>query len=207
MMFVVTLLSLFALTSTLDIDVWVDRDEAIYQPTENLHVYFRANQDCFVAVYNIEHGGRVTRLFPPEEDNGWVEAGHVYQLPPESADYDYVIEGPEGTETIIAVASKDRLPGLHEEDPDVVRTSVEIFIEEPEPSALRIISTPDDSRIFITEIFSGDEEYVGRTPRTIILRPGEYIVTVKKLGYRTLTRRIWLDPGERRRVFVKLTAY
>ncbi len=200
-------LAFLTITSTLDIDVWVDKDDAVYHPTENLQINFRANQDCFVAVYNIEQGGRITRLFPPEGNNGRVEAGQVYLLPPESADYDYVIEGPEGTETVIAVASKDRLPDLYDEGPGIVSKSIEIYIEEPEPSTLRIISTPDDSRIYIMETFSGDEEYVGQTPRTIVLRPGEYRVTIKKLGYRTLTRRIWLDPGERRRVFVKLTRY
>ncbi|UCG91357.1 MAG: DUF4384 domain-containing protein [candidate division WOR-3 bacterium] len=206
-MFSMIFLAFLTITSTLDIDVWVDKDNAVYQPTENLKIYFRANQDCFVAVFNIEQGGRITRLFPPEGDNGWVDAGQVYSLPPESADYDYVIEGPEGTETVIAVASKDRLPDLYDESPGIISKSLEIYIEEPEPSTLRIISTPDDSRIYIMEIFSGDEEYAGQTPRTIVLRPGEYVVTIKKLGYRTLTRRIWLDPGERRRVFVKLTRY
>lgn len=206
MLFVI-LLSLLAVNSSLNIDVWVDREEPVYYRTENLKVYFRANQDCFVAVYNIEQGGRATRLFPPEGDNGWIAADQIYELPPESADYDYVIEGPEGVETIIAVASKERLPGLYDDDPDVVSKTIEIYIEEPEPSTLRIIATPEECRIYLTELMSGDEEYVGKTPRTIVVRPGEYLVKIKKLGYRTLTRRIWLDPGERRRVFVKLRRY
>jgi len=201
------LLSFLSVNNSLDIDVWVDREEPIYYPTENLKVYVRTSQDCFTAVYNLEQGGRVTRLFPPEGDNGWIEADQIYGLPPESADYDYVIEGPEGIETIIAVASKERLPGLYDEGPDVVSKTIEIYIKEPEPSTLRIISTPKECRIYITELASGDEEYVGKAPRTIVLRPGDYLIKIKRLGYRTLTRKIWLDPGERRRVFVKLRRY
>jgi hypothetical protein len=72
---------------------------------------------------------------------------------------------------------------------------------------LRIISTPKFCSIYITETSSGDEVSIGKTPRTIALRPGEYIVEVKKFGYRTLERRIRLEPGDHRRVFVKLRRY
>ncbi len=206
-MALVIIFSLLTANHALDIDVWFDREDAEYYPTENLKVFFQASQDCFIAVYNVEVGGRENLLFPPAGDNGWVEAGQIYELPPETADYDYVISGPEGIETIVVVASRDRLPDLYDEGSDVVRETAEIYIKEPEPATLRIISTPKNSRIYITEIEFEDKEYIGKTPHTIVLRPGEYIVEIRKLGYRTLTRKVWLEPGERRRVFVKLTPY
>lgn len=207
-MFPIMLLSLLILQySPLNIDVWVDKEEAIYYTTENLKIFFRTDQDCYVAVYNIEVGGREYLLFPLEGENGWVKAGKTYELPPETADYDYVLSGPEGIETIVIVGSRERLPGLNDEGLDVVREAVEIFVKEPEPGKLRIISTPDSCRIYITEVESDDQEYIGKAPRTIVLRPGEYIVKIKKLGYRTLTRKIWLEPGEPRRMFVKLRRY
>ncbi len=206
-MFFIILLSLVTFQGPLNVDLWVDREDATYYPTENLKVFFRTDDDCFVAVYNIEGGGRTTLLFPPETEDGWVEAGIIYELPPETEDYDYVISGPEGIETVIALASRERLPTLDDETPDVVSEAIEIYIKEPEAAKLRIISTPDRCRIYIVDIDSGDEEYIGKAPRTIGLRPGEYIIKVRKLGYRTLTRRIWIEPGERRRVFVKLRPY
>ncbi|MCK4251462.1 DUF4384 domain-containing protein [candidate division WOR-3 bacterium] len=207
-MFPIMLLSLLVLQyGPLNIDVWVDKEEAIYYTTENLKVFFRTDQDCYVAVYDIEVGGREYLLFPLEGEDGWVEAGKTYELPSETADYDYVLSGPEGIETIIVVGSKARLPDLNDEGPDIVREAIEIFVKEPEPGKLRIISTPENCRIYITEIESDDQEYIGKAPRTIVLRPGEYIVKIKKLGYRTLTRRIWLEPGEPRRMFVKLRRY
>lgn len=193
--------------SPLSVDVWTDKDDAIYYPTENLRVFFRADRNCYVAIYDIEVGGSEYRLFPPEGEDGWVKAGKIYQLPPETADYDYVVAGSEGIETIIAMASTQRLPTLNDDDPDVVKQTYEIFIKEPEPAKLRIISTPKKCRIYITEVDSGDEEFVGKAPRTIVMRPGEYLITIKKLGYRILTRRIWLEPSEQRRVFVELRRY
>lgn len=207
-MFPIMLLSLLVLQySPLNVDIWVDKEEAIYYTTENLKIFFQTDQDCYVAVYDIEVGGREYLLFPLEGENGWVEAGKTYELPTKTADYDYVISGPEGIETIVVVGSRERLHGLNDEGPDVVREAIEIFVKEPEPGKLRIISTPDNCRIYISEAEYGDQEYIGEAPRTIVLRPGEYIVKIKKSGYRTLTRKIWLEPGERRRIFVKLKPY
>ncbi len=201
------LLSLLNANQALEIDVWFDREDPVYYPTDNLKIFFRANQDCYCAVYNIEIGGRENMLFPLEGESGWIKADRTYELPPDAADYDYVVGGPEGTETIVVIASPTRLPDLLDEGPDVVRETAEIYIEEPEPAVLRIISTPGNCRIYITAVEFDDGEYRGTAPRTIVLRPGEYVVKITKFGYRTLTRRIWLEPGERRRVFVKLIPY
>jgi len=201
------LLTLLNANQALEIEVWFDREDPVYYPTDNLRVFFQANQDCYCAVYNIEIGGRENMLFPLEGESGWIEAHRTYELPPDTADYDYVVGGPEGTETIVVVASLDRLPDLSDKGTDVVREAAEIYIQEPEPALLRIISTPVNCRIHITAVEFDDSEYRGTAPRTIVLRPGEYVVKITKFGYRTLTRRIWLEPGERRRVFVKLIPY
>jgi hypothetical protein len=190
--------------SPLDIDLWLDREDAIYHPTENLEIFFQTSHACYVSVYNIESGGRITRLFPPEGASGWVEASRIYKLPSEDADYDYVIEGPEGIETIIILASNQRLPKFNDAGPDIVSKTIEVYIHEPDPGRLKIVTTPPQCRIYITDMESGDEDYVGKAPQTIYLRPGEYIVEIKKTGFKTLTRKIWIEPGENRRVKVQL---
>jgi len=203
-MLLAILLSLFTIGNALDIDVWVDKEDGIYYPNEKLTVFFQVDRDCYLAVYDIENGGGVSMLFPQEGHDGWVKAGQIYQLPAKDADFDYIVGGTEGIETIVAVGSFERLADLEDDRVDVVRKSIEIYVKEPEPAMIRIISTPKSCRIYITEVASGDEVYLGKTPRTITLRPGEYIVEIKKFGYKTLARRIWLEPGDRRRVFVKL---
>jgi hypothetical protein len=189
------------------LDLWLDREEAEYYPTEHLRIFFQTDEDCFVAVYNVEMGGEVSRLFPHEEEDGWVQAGRIYELPPPAADYDYVITGPEGVEQVIAVASTERLPDMYDEGPDVDREIIELYVLEPEPATLRIITTPDNCRVYLTEVVSGEEQYIGKAPETVVIRPGEYFVEVSKFGYRTMRRKLWLDPGERRRIFVKLYPY
>lgn len=206
-MLLAILLSLFTIGNALDINIWVDKEDGIYYPNEKLTVYFQVDRDCYLAVYDIETGGGASMLFPQEGHDGWVEAGRTYQLPSEDADFDYVVGGAEGIETIIAVGSIEWLPDLDDNGVDVVHQSIEIYIEEPEPAKLRIISTPKRCRIYITEVASGNGVSLGKTPRTIVLRPGEYIVKIKKLGYKTLVRRICLDPHDMRRVFVKLRPY
>ncbi len=200
----ILLLSLIALGNPLEISLWVDRDPAVYHPGDNLTIYFVANQGCYLALYNVEQGGGVSQLFPLEDDDGWVRAGQTYQLPPEYADYDYGVRGPEGIETVIAVASENRLPQLHDEGPDIVTEVIDIQIKEPEAAELIIVSAPSNCRIYITEIASGETEYVGNTPRQIGLRPGEYSVEIKKAGYRTLQRSVSLRAGEKRKVHVRL---
>ncbi|MBN2619471.1 DUF4384 domain-containing protein [candidate division WOR-3 bacterium] len=198
---------LIVMQGAVDIELWVDKEEPIYHVNEYLRVFFKTDVDCYVAVYDIEVGGEEYRLFPPDGDDGWVTAGRVYELPGDAADYEYLIGGPSGIETIIACASTVHPPGLHDDNEDVTRRTVEIYIQEPEPAKLRFISTPDDCRIYITDVVTDDTEYVGRAPRTVVIRPGDYIIEIKRAGFYTLKRRITVDPDDRRRIFVKLTPY
>ncbi|MBE0432100.1 DUF4384 domain-containing protein [candidate division WOR-3 bacterium] len=198
------LLSLVSAGSALEISLWTDRDNAVYYPGEVLTIYFKADRACYLAVYNVEQGGGVTRLFPPQGDDGWIRGGQTYQLPPDDADYDYRVSGPAGTETIICVASTQRLPELHDEGPDIVTAFLDIQIKESEPAELIIVSEPRNCRIYITEKASGSREYVGETPRAIVLKPGEYVVEMKRAGFRSLKRSVSLEPGEKRKVFVRL---
>ncbi|MGQ9817264.1 MAG: DUF4384 domain-containing protein [bacterium] len=187
----------------LDIDLWLNKEETVYLPGERLKIFFRVDKDCYVAVYDIDVGGRENLLFPQPGGNGFVQANKVYELPGPDADFDYEITGPEGMEKIILLASIEELPDLS----DTIwasRKEIEISIEEPEPAKLRIISTPEKCRIYIKEVITGKQIYVGKTPRTIVLKPGEYIVEIKKFGYHTTKRRIFLEPNEKRRVYVSL---
>jgi hypothetical protein len=203
-MFSLTLLILLNLNAVLDADIWVNKDEAIYHPGEKLAISFEPTEDCFAAVYDIEPGGETSRLFPPEGRDGRVNAEQTYKLPPPDADIDYVIGDAVGDEEFVILVNRDHLPVLEETDPGTVRRSIKIAVEEPEPARLRIISTPNRARIYITEVSSGDKVYIGRAPKTIAVKPGAYIVTVKLSGYYTISRRIELDPGDQRRVFVRL---
>jgi hypothetical protein len=197
------LLVLLNLNGALDVDIWVNKEDAVYQPGEKLRISFEATEDCYAAVYDIEPGGKASRLFPPEGDSGWVKAEHTYELPPPTADVDYVVGEDPGEEEFVVLASRDHLPTLADSSNAVIRKTARITIEEPEPARLRIISTPGHGRIYITEVASGEKTYLGRAPKTIELAPGDYVITVKLAGYYTISRRIRLEAGDWRRVFVR----
>ncbi len=190
-------------TNQVNIDIWLDSDDYTFHPGDRIKIFFKVNRDCYVAVYDIDAGGRENLLFPLQGENGYVQKDRVYELPPPDADFDYEITGPEGIERIIFLASTKRLPVLGDTI-EVFKKEIELSIEEPAPAKLRIISTPARCKVYIKEVKSGKRVYIGRTPRTIVLKPGEYIVEIKKWGYQTMKRRILLEPYEKRRVFVRL---
>ncbi len=193
----------FDTTAQVNISIWLDRDDYTFYPGDRLKIFFKTDTDCYVAVYDIDVGGRENLLFPLSGESSYIKRESVYELPPPDADFDYEITGSEGVERIIILASTKKLPTLNDTD-IVAKKEITLSIEEPEPAKLRIISTPSKSKIYIKEIISGKRVYVGKTPRTIVLKPGEYVVEIKKFGYQTIKRRILLEPDERRRVYVHL---
>jgi len=95
----------------LDVEIWTDNSDGEYFEGDEIVINFRANRDAFIAIYSVNSRGQVNLLFPIEQDdNNYIEGGVVYQLPGNNDDYDLVVSGPEGTETIQIIASKERFP-------------------------------------------------------------------------------------------------
>jgi len=94
----------------LAVEVWVDNDDGIYYEDEEITLYFRANRDCYVAIYSVDTRGDVAMLFPSNRwEDGRVNGGEVYSIPGEYADFNLVVSGPEGIEHVQAVASTSRM--------------------------------------------------------------------------------------------------
>jgi hypothetical protein len=92
------------------IEVWTDNNDGVYSEGENVTIYFRTDRDCYAAVYSVDTRGAVNLLFPAARyDDGYVRGGDVYAIPGDNADYDLVVSGPEGMETVQAVASDGEL--------------------------------------------------------------------------------------------------
>ena len=91
----------------LEIELWADRDnEATYREGENISLYFRANRDAHVALYNIDARGHVFLLYPQNPDDPhFVRGGVTYELPDQRDDYNLWVTGPPGVEFVQAVAS------------------------------------------------------------------------------------------------------
>lgn len=95
----------------LDVQVWPNRDDAEYYAGDNIVINFRANRDCFVAIYSVDSRGRVNLLFPadPSEDN-YITGGVTYHLPSGNDRYDLVVDGPSGREHLQMIASREKFP-------------------------------------------------------------------------------------------------
>ncbi|MGB2768156.1 MAG: DUF4384 domain-containing protein [Candidatus Zixiibacteriota bacterium] len=95
----------------LDVEVWVDKGEgAVYNPGDNIKIYFQASHDCYVVIYNIDTRGYVELLYPVDDDDDpFVEGGRVYRIPDRFDDYELTVDGPDGVEYIQAVASPGAL--------------------------------------------------------------------------------------------------
>ena len=95
----------------LDVEVWTNHEDGDFYEGDNITISFRANRDCFVAIYSVDTRGRVNLLFPesPQSDN-YVIGGQTNRLPDGSSDFDYVVSGPDGVEHLQVIASRDRFP-------------------------------------------------------------------------------------------------
>ncbi len=85
--------------------IWVDKGaDEVYQGGERMTVGFQVNQDSYAVVYRIDTEGLVTILWPRSRmDDGFVFAGHEYQVPmPGSAPLQVGGEEGEGFVEIVA---------------------------------------------------------------------------------------------------------
>lgn len=96
----------------LEVDIWTDRDDGSnYYEGDDITIYFRASQDAYVTIYDLDTRGNINLVFPPEPGvNNYVQAGEIYMIPETSDDYTLTLEGPPGNEYIQAVASLEYYP-------------------------------------------------------------------------------------------------
>ncbi|GAK57363.1 OmpA/MotB domain protein [Candidatus Vecturithrix granuli] len=95
--------------TTINIEVWLNKQcSAAFYPGEKAVIYFRTDADGYATLYDIDTQGKVLVIFPNRETpDNFVKAGQIYEIPAQQADYDLIVEGPEGIEYIEAVASTD----------------------------------------------------------------------------------------------------
>lgn len=105
-------------TNDLEIDVWINKsDGATYYYGEDVAIYFRTSDDCYVVVYDIDPAGNISLLYPSGYDGDcFVRGGEVYRIPDVYDDYRLEVTGPEGKEYIYAIASCNRIDA-----PDFIR--------------------------------------------------------------------------------------
>lgn len=96
----------------LDIEVWTNKEEGgSFGQGENLVIYFRANRDCYVTIYDLDTKGDINLLYPYDyRDDNFVQGGVVYTIPDYYDDFVLRVNGPPGLEFVQAIASDRDFP-------------------------------------------------------------------------------------------------
>lgn len=100
------------------VEVFVDKDPTgnsipTYNIGERIVVTVRTTADAYVYLYNVRSDGEIVQFMPNSYDgagsNNHVRAGQARTFPPANARYDLQVDGPSGTDKIIALASRTQL--------------------------------------------------------------------------------------------------
>jgi hypothetical protein len=94
-----------------EVDVWVNKGpNSTYYYGEDIAVYFRAERDCYVVVYDIDPSGEVTILYPTSPfGSAYVAGDRVYRVPDYNDEFGLEVSGVSGTDHVFAVASYEYL--------------------------------------------------------------------------------------------------
>lgn len=87
-------------------EIWTDRGEGgVYEGGEVLTLFFRASEDAYVTIFNVNPAGTVRMVFPNQWDSdNLVKRGHLYAIPAAGA-YRFVTGPPFGTEQVFALVT------------------------------------------------------------------------------------------------------
>lgn len=100
------------------VEVFVDKDSSgsgspTYQIGEAISVGVRVSEAAYVYVFNVRSTGEVVQILPNRYDqdgqNNYLQAGETKYFPPRGARYAFNVDGPNGLDKVIAVASRTQL--------------------------------------------------------------------------------------------------
>lgn len=226
-----------------DVEVYVDKDASgdqspSYAIGETIQIGVRSSQDAYIYLFNVRSDGTVDQILPNNLDadgqNNFLTAGETKLFPPQNAGYTFTVDGPEGLDKVIAVASAEQLDTSQlanfEADPNFASSDIG---EEGFADTLSIIVTPIEQDTWVTDtaLFyvgaapsqprygtfditsnpSGAEAYVdgqfvGVTPVRYGTTLGEHSVELRLEGYDVFTTNVQLSGGGLQPVTADLTA-
>ncbi len=100
------------------VEVFVDKDSSgtgtpSYQIGEAISIGVRVSEASYVYVFNVRSTGEIIQILPNRYDadgqNNYLQAGETKYFPPRGARYAFNVDGPNGLDKVIAVASRSQL--------------------------------------------------------------------------------------------------
>jgi Domain of unknown function (DUF4384)/PEGA domain len=215
------------------VEVFADKDTSgnatpSYQIGEAISIGVRVSEASYVYVFNIKATGEVQQIIPNRYDadgqNNYLQAGETKYFPPRGARYAFNVDGPNGLDKVIAVASRSQVDtnqlAAFGTDPNFASSNIG---EAGFAQTFSIVITPiaqndwvTDTAIYyvgsrpsapafgnvgITSNPSGAEAYidgqfVGYTPVTFGTRSGTHTVEVRLSGYDTYSSSVNVPGGQ-----------
>ncbi|GHV43410.1 hypothetical protein AGMMS49546_24920 [Spirochaetia bacterium] len=90
--------------NALQIDAWLDHEDAVYAGGEEMKITLAANKDCYFKVYYVDAGYNMTLLYPNRRNKDNQLKANKERTIPESPMH-FSIEAPFGQESVIIYAS------------------------------------------------------------------------------------------------------
>jgi hypothetical protein len=103
---------------TFSVEVFTDKDSSgsgtpSYQIGEAISIGVRVSEAAYIYVFNVRSTGEVIQILPNRYDqdgqNNYLQAGETKYFPPRGARYAFNVDGPNGLDKVIAVASRSQL--------------------------------------------------------------------------------------------------
>lgn len=146
--------------ASFSVEVYVNKDYSgnsvpNYTIGEAITISVRPNQDAYIYLFDINSHGRITQLLPnrlPGGQNNYVRAGQTRTFPAGNEGFNFTVEGPAGSDQVIALASRTPLNTSQlvqfAQDPFARgQGSIEIFAE-----TLSIIVQPIPVQSWVTDV-------------------------------------------------------
>lgn len=224
------------------VEVFTDKDPSgngtpSYQIGERISIGVRVSEASYVYVFNIKSTGEVQQILPNRYDadgqNNYLQAGQTKYFPPQGARYAFNVDGPNGLDKVIAVASRTQLDtnqlASFNADPNFASSNIG---EQGFAQTFSIVVTPIAQNDWVTDTAiyyvgsrpsvpafgsisissnpSGGEAYVdgqfvGYTPVTYGTRSGNHNVEVRLSGYDTYSTSVNVPGGQTANVNANLT--
>jgi len=214
------------------VEVFVDKDPSgdlvpTYQVGSNISIGVRVTESSYVYLFNVKATGEITQIIPNRIDaagqSNFVNAGETKFFPPRNARYTFSVDGPTGTDKVIALASKDSLDvsqlANFQSDPSIATSNLGeqgfaqtlSIIIRPKPqnswvtdTAIFNVGTTTASRygtLSITSSPSGAEAFVdgqliGYTPVRFGTNAGAHTVEVRANGYQPFSTSVNVPGGQ-----------
>ena len=217
-----------------DVSVFVDKDKRgekapSYRIGEGIRIGVEVGEAAYVYLFNVRSSGEIVQVLPNNYDeagqDNYVQAGQTKYFPEDDAPYTFSVDGPEGLDKVIAVASEEPLDTSQladfTDDPNFASSNQgeESFAQglsivvEPKPqdswvtdTALFYVGssrgqTPAYGTLEITSDPTGadayvDDQFVGTTPVRFGTRSGSHRVRLELDGYRSYTESVTVSSGE-----------